>query len=48
MTFPDRSSERVDVAPEGTEVERTLSFPPGDSAVLGYVRLVGWRLMPSP
>lgn len=33
ITYPDRTSERVEVAPEGTEVKRTLSFPPGDSAV---------------
>jgi phosphoglycerol transferase len=33
ISYPDGANERVEVPPEGTEVERTLSFPPGDSTV---------------
>ena len=33
VTYPDRSSERVQVPPQGTDVERTLRFPPGDSTI---------------
>ena len=33
VTYPDGSSERVQVPPEGTDVERTVRFDPGDSTI---------------
>jgi hypothetical protein len=33
ITYPDGTSERVDVPPEGVDVKRTLEIPPGSSTV---------------
>ena len=33
ITYPGGSTQRVDVPPEGIDVERTLQLPPGDSTV---------------
>ena len=33
ITYPDRTTERVEVPPEGTDVEKTLRIPPGQSTI---------------
>ena len=54
LTYPDGSNETVQVTPEGIQVDRDLTFPPGDSAIeihvdgpgvaSGYLELTGWRI----
>jgi hypothetical protein len=33
ITYPDGGTQRVNVPPDGVDVERTLRFPPGDSRI---------------
>jgi hypothetical protein len=58
LRYPDGSSQRVRVKPEGTPVLRRLRFPPGESSLQiatpappvpeGVVKLTGLALLPEP
>jgi hypothetical protein len=54
LTYPDGTTQTVQATPDGVDVERTIAFPAGDSAIglridgpgipSGFVKLTGWRI----